>query len=323
MAGKLYSTEELQAIATMRGRGLSISVVAKRLGRTPPGIQGALRARRWVDPTRSKVMSSVRVFSAPEQKAFREFVRSRVAGHTPSDIRDEWNKEAAMKGCPTVNNERVTYYLRALGLQKTRWEYRQLESYRRKQSIAQRTRRAKEREARRRLLRTQRAELYVCEPDLARRKCEVCCETWPLTEEFFHHAGNSAKYFLNTCRMCSQRRTGTAAERRKERMLRYDRNVVIKQITAARIERGAFLHQHRKFPTRRCCRCHEVWELLPTRFPTYKTAAGGRLYRQTCRFCLRTSARLKERARKQTTPSPVRSPRGSVRNMVGVANAAG
>ena len=28
MAGKHYSTEELQAIATMRGRGLSISVVA-------------------------------------------------------------------------------------------------------------------------------------------------------------------------------------------------------------------------------------------------------------------------------------------------------
>ena len=63
MAGRHYDTDELQLIATLRDRGLSISAIARELGRTPSGIQGALRARRWVDPARSKLMSSVSVFS--------------------------------------------------------------------------------------------------------------------------------------------------------------------------------------------------------------------------------------------------------------------
>jgi hypothetical protein len=81
-------------------------------------------------------------------------------------------------------------------------------------------------------------------------------------------------------------------------MLAYDRSAVVKQIAVAKAERDAFVRQHRNVPTRRCTRCHEVWELLPKRFPTYKWAAGVRLYRKTCRFCLRTAARLKEREKK-------------------------
>src|SRR5215471_10555286 len=227
MAGRRYSRQELQTIATMRNRGLTIRKVATRLGRTQAGIQGALRARRWVDPARSKVMRSVRNFSSAEQRTFREFVRSLAAGHTPVDIRDLWNKEAAATAWPTVNNERVTYYLRQLGVQKTKREYMQCRSYRRRQSIAQRIRRANEREACLRVLRTRRAELYAHEANLARRKCQACRETWPLTEEFFHHSGSSAKYFLYTCKMCSHRLTGTADDRRQQRMLMYDRNVVI------------------------------------------------------------------------------------------------
>lgn len=50
-----------------------------------------------------------------------------------------------------MNNERVIYYLRELGLQKTQREYMQFESYRRKLRIARRARRDKEREARRRV----------------------------------------------------------------------------------------------------------------------------------------------------------------------------
>ncbi len=323
MSGRRYSRQELQVIATMRHRSLSIPTVARQLGRTLAGIQGALRARRWVDPTRSKLMRSVRSFSSTEQRTFREFVRSRAAGHTPPDIRDEWNREAAATGWPTVNNERVTYYLQQLGLQKTAKEYMRFESYRRKQRIAQRTRRAKEREARLRVLRTRRAELYARESSLARRKCQVCCETWPLTEEFFHQAGNSMKYFLNTCTMCIHRLTGTAEQRQKQRMLMYDRNVVVKQISAAKVERDAFLRQHRNFRTRSCRCCHEPWELLPKRFPTYQGAGGGELYRRTCRFCLRTSARLKERAKKGVVSSAGSWLQKSAARMDGVARAAG
>jgi hypothetical protein len=181
MAGRHYKSEELQMIARMRKRGFSIPKVASHLGRTPAGIQGALRARRWIDPERSRVMSSVRIFSPEQRGAFRGFIRSRAAGYTPSDMREDWNKEAVTNGWPTVNNERVIYYLRELGLQKTRTAYMQLASYRKRQSIAQRNRRLKEREARHRILRTRRAELYARELCLPRRKCQAGRETWPLT----------------------------------------------------------------------------------------------------------------------------------------------
>jgi hypothetical protein len=118
--------------------------------------------------------------------------------------------------------------------------------------------------------------MYTCETGLPRRECEVCAETWPLTKEFFSKAGNSPKYFLHACRLCCHHRSGTTAERRKQRFLTYDRNVVTKQMSAAKAERDAFIHRHRNFPTRRCSRCHEVWELLPKRFPVYKTAGGRR-----------------------------------------------
>jgi hypothetical protein len=243
-------------------------------------------------------MSSVRGFSREQREAFCEFVRSRAALYTPSDMRDEWNKEVASKSWPTANNERVMYYLRKLGLQKTKREYMRLESYRKKQSVAQRARRAKEREAWRQLLRTRRTELYARESDLLKGKCQVCRETWPLTKEFFPNAGNSTNYFLYTCRLCYGRLTGTAAERREQRALRYDRHEVVHQIPAAKAERDGFLRQHRNFPTRRCSRCHEDWELLSKRFPRYKLPSGGEAYRRTCRFCLRASARRKERANK-------------------------
>src|SRR3989442_72139 len=118
MAGRHYNRAELQMIAIMRKRALSIPMIARQLGRTPAAIQGALRARRWVDPARSKVMSSVRIFSPEQRAAFREFVRSRAAGQTPSDIRDEWNNAALTKQWPSVNNERGTYYLRELGCRR-------------------------------------------------------------------------------------------------------------------------------------------------------------------------------------------------------------
>ena len=299
MAGRRYDQVELQMIANMRKRGLSIPAVAKQLGRTPNGIQGVLRARSWVDPTRSQIMRSVHSLSPEQKEAFREFVRSRAAGCTPSDIRDEWNTEVLTKRWPTVNNERVMYYLRQLGLEKTKREYMQFESYRCRQGISQRRRRTQEREARRRILKSRRTELYAREPELPRRRCEVCRETWPLTMEFFPKAGNDAKYFLRKCQFCRRSLSGTAAERRKQRMLAYDRNVVTKQIAVAKAERDVFVRQHRTFPTRRCTRCHEVWELLAKRFPKYKRAAGGKLCRKTCRFCLRAAARFKERGKKE------------------------
>src|SRR5260370_38210337 len=98
----------------------------------------------------------------------------------------------------------------------------QFESYRRRQSVAQQTRRAKERETKLRFLRTRRAELYAHEPDLPRRKCHVCHETWPLTREFFPNAGNIVNYFLNTCRLCDHGRPGTAAASRTQAASRTD-----------------------------------------------------------------------------------------------------
>ena len=99
--------------------------------------------------------------------------------------------------------------------------------------------------------------------------------------------------------MCYGSPSDTAAERRKQRGLMYDRDVVVKQINAAKAERDALLHQHRNLPIRRCSRCHEDWELLSTRFPKYKLASGGReVYRRTRRFCLRASARRREQAKK-------------------------
>jgi hypothetical protein len=47
----------------------------------------------------------------------------------------------------------------------------------------------------------------------------------------------------------------------------------------------------------KCSHCHEIWELLPTRFPKYKRKGGSELYRKTCRFCVREVERLTERAR--------------------------
>ena len=49
MAGRRYDTEELQRIATLRDRDFSIQAVAREVGRTPSGIQSALRARGWCD----------------------------------------------------------------------------------------------------------------------------------------------------------------------------------------------------------------------------------------------------------------------------------
>ena len=174
----------------------------------------------------------------------------------------------------------------------------EFESYRKKQRIAQSARRANEREARRRVLRTRRSELYGRESDLPRRNCQVCCETWPLTKEFFPNGGNSAKYFLHACRLCYSTLSGTATERQKQRALMYERDVVVNQISTAKAEREAFLHQHRNFPTRRCARCHEDWELLLTRFRKYKLPSGREVYRRACRFCLRASARRREQAKK-------------------------
>jgi hypothetical protein len=295
MAGKRYDSHELLMMAAMRDRGLSIPTIAKELGRTPSGIQSALRARGQTDPVRSKLMSSVCIFSLEQKVAFREFVCTRGAACTPSDIREEWNREAAARGWPTVNNERVIYYLRGARLQKTKREYMQYESYRRRQSMAQRTRRAQEREARRRFLRTRRQELYEREPTIGRRKCQVCLETWPLTIEFFRHAGSSEEYFLTACKICYCSLNGTADERRRQRMHAYDRHVIVKQISVAKADRDVFLRQHRNFPTRRCSRCHEIWELRSARFPIYHTTGGGDLYRRTCRFCLRAAARLNQR----------------------------
>jgi hypothetical protein len=297
MAGRPYDKNDLRLITTMRSDGISIPAIAKNLGRTPDGIQSAVRARGWVDPVRSKAMGPVRVFTGEQQRAFQEFICSHVSGFTASDVRDEWNKVAAVRGWPAVNNDRVLYYRREAGLQPSKSEYMQFDSYRRKQSAAQRARRAKERQDRHQALRARRAELYEREPDLPKRKCQVCHEMWPLTEEFFHHAGGSGKYFLNSCRICHHHASGTAEERRAQRMELYDRQVSVKQISRAKVERDAFLRQHRTFPTQRCSHCHEIWELLPTRFPKYKRKGGSELYRKTCRFCVREVERLTERAR--------------------------
>ena len=297
MSGRPYDKNDLRLIATMRSNGISIPAIARTLGRTPDGIQGTICARGWVDPVRSKTMGSVHVFTAEQRRAFQDFICSHVSGFTASDIRDEWNKEAAVRGWPAVNNDRVIHYRRKSGLQPAKSEYMQFESYRRKQSAAQRSRRAEERQVWHQALRARRTELYEHEPNLPRRQCQVCHEMWPLTEEFFHHAGGGGIYFLNSCRLCHHKTSGTAEERRVHRMELYDRQVAVKQISRAKAERDAFLRQHRNFPTQRCSHCHETWELLPKRFPKYKRSGGSELYRKTCRFCVREVERLRERAK--------------------------
>lgn len=297
MAGRPYDQNDLRSIATMRNNGISVPAIARSLGRTPAGVQGVISARGWADPVRSKTMSSAQVFTTEQRRAFQDFICVHVSGFTSSDIRDEWNREAAVIGWPSVNNDRVIHYRRKLGLQPPKSECMQFDSYRRKQSTAQRARRAKEGQARHQALRARRTELYAREPDLPRRKCQICHEMWPLTEEFFHHAGGRGKYFLNSCRICYHNVSATADERRAQRMERYDRQVAVKQIGRAKAERDAFLRQHRNFSTQRCFHCHETWELLPKRFPKYKRPSGGELYRKTCRFCIREAERLRERAR--------------------------
>jgi hypothetical protein len=69
-------------------------------------------------------------------------------------------------------------------------------------------------------LRTRRAELCARESDLPRRKCQLCHETWPLTGEFFPNAGNSAKYFVNTGRMCYSSPKG--GQQRGKRRVRHE-----------------------------------------------------------------------------------------------------
>src|SRR5689334_4965010 len=133
MAGKRYDSEEVRLMATLRDGGVSIPMVARRLGRTPAGIQAALRARGWVDASRSKIMSSVHIFSPEQREIFQNFVCARAGRSTPSDMRDEWNKQAATTQWPVINNERVIYYLRKFKLLKKKAEYMQCESYRLKQ----------------------------------------------------------------------------------------------------------------------------------------------------------------------------------------------
>ena len=296
MAGRPYSNDEIQLLSRMRAEGFSIPVIATRLGRTPAGIQGALRARGWVDPARSQTMKSVEKFTAEQRTAFQDFLYSRRSGHTSSDIRDAWNREAAIKGWPAVNSDRVFRCRRKLDVQPTKNECAQFESYRRKQCASQRARRAKERKIRRQAFRGRRTQVYASQADSLRRQCQVCLETWPLTEEFFHNAGCGGKYFLKTCRLCSHAApTETAEERRLRRMAAYDRHVAVTQISHARCERDAFLREHRNFPNRRCVRCHETWELLPSRYPKYK-GASGEVYSKTCRFCLRSAERTRSRA---------------------------
>jgi hypothetical protein len=221
-----------------------------------------------------------------------------------------------------VNNERVLYYLHESGLQKTKGEYMRSEGYRTRQSAAQKTRRAKEQAVCLRTLRVQRTEIYASEPTVPRRQCHLCRETWPLRAGFFRYSGRSRKYFLKTCRICYHNVGGTAEERRKQRLHAYDRHVAVKQISLAKAERDAFLQKHRNFPTRSCSRCHETWELLPHRFPKYRLASGCDRYRRTCRFCLRTDARLKERAKVEIdrlrTPMP--EPATSMPILVGPGN---
>src|SRR5437016_2070523 len=60
MAGRRYDTEELQRIATLRDRDFSIQAVAREVGRTPSGIQSALRARGWIDSARGNVCARLK-----------------------------------------------------------------------------------------------------------------------------------------------------------------------------------------------------------------------------------------------------------------------
>jgi|SRR5581483_9558189 len=310
MAGRPYSNDEILLLSKMRADGFSIPVIATSLGRTPAGIQGALRARGWVDPARSRKMESVEKFTAEQRTAFQDFLNSHKFGHTSSDVRDEWNRKAAIKGWPVVTSDRVFRYRRKLGVQPTKNECAQFESYRRKQCASQRARRANECKIRRQAFRSRRIQIYGSEAEFLRRKCQICLETWPLTEEFFHHAGRGGKYFLKTCRLCSHAVPANAAEERcAQRMAAYDRHVAVTQISHARCERDAFLREHRHFPTRRCARCKETWELLPARYPKYKGAAGE-LYRKTCRFCLRAAERRRDRA--DTALRRARSPSAAV-----------
>ena len=180
------------------------------------------------------------------------------------------------------------------------------QSYRSRQSIIQRRRRASEHATLLGVLKAKRTELYAERPDLVRKNCRCCRETWPLTKDFFRNAGIGGEYFLNTCKMCYRDLSGTSADRRKQRRDEYDRFVRVKQISAARDERDAFLGQHPTFPTRRCSCCREMWELQLSRFPKYKSAKGSEHYRKTCRFCLRAAARLKERT--QLPPDHIPAP---------------
>ena len=304
MAGKPYDEHDLLVILKMRGDGVPIPVIAASLGRTPAGIQGALKARGWVDPGRSQVVRCALKFTTEQRIAFRNFICSHTAGYTAADIRDKWNQEAALKGWPVVTSDRVFRCRRKSGLQPAKSECMQFESYRRKQSAAQKVRRAQERATRRQALRSRRAEIDASQMNLPRRKCQVCLEIWPLTEEFFRHAGCNGKYYLNTCRLCNHAISpGTAEERRAQRIAAYDRRVAVTQLSHARCERDAFLVAHRDFPTRRCSRCHENWELLPVRYPRYD-GGDGKLYRKTCRFCLRAAERVKDRARKALNRVP-------------------
>jgi hypothetical protein len=85
MAGRHYNRAELQMIAIMRKRALSIPTIPRQLGRTPAAIQSALRVRRWVDPARSKVMSSVRIFSPGQRGAFENLsARGPLGTHHPT-----------------------------------------------------------------------------------------------------------------------------------------------------------------------------------------------------------------------------------------------
>jgi hypothetical protein len=305
MAGKPYQQEALRSIGIMRRNGMSIPAIAESLGRTQAGIQNKIRVLGLADPARSTAMRAVRKFTPEQKNAFREFISTHYSGHTAIDIRDAWNREAAARGWPVVNADRVRYYRRQSGQRPTKGECLQFGSYRQKQRQVQRLRRRTESENRRQVLRHRRAELYAGGQNLSKRKCQVCEETWPLTDEFFRKAGSHGNYYLNTCKLCVRAADGnTAEERRVQRMEAYDRSVAVKQISHAACERDAFLHAHRAFPTRRCCRCHETWELLATRYPKYKGANGTELYRKTCRFCLRAAERLKERERNALCTKP-------------------
>ncbi|HEY1169777.1 MAG TPA: hypothetical protein VGH19_00280 [Verrucomicrobiae bacterium] len=144
-------------------------------------------------------------------------------------------------------------------------------------------------------LKAHKVQLLRESPKHAKRCCEQCKETWPLTPEFFaatQHNGSSKVYYLYTCRLCAAANrhhedSGDRAHPRTERLAR--------TLNERAEDVRALKHPPKE---KRCIACWKDWPLTKEFWRSSELKSGHTYFEPRCRLCQNTKRRSDEKARK-------------------------